>query len=134
LLLEAMVVREVSRLPALATGGFVETAMLVRFNGPVRFSLALLPKVEAFFLGTFGRALPVSGRGQTALHDRMGLDHRHAADVAVHPDSAEGQALMRYLRRQGLPFIGVRGAMAGASTGAHIHIGQPSPRLVAARP
>jgi hypothetical protein len=31
------------------------------------------------------------------------------------------------LRRAGIPFIAFRSAVAGAATGAHIHIGQPSP-------
>jgi hypothetical protein len=48
-------------------------------------------------------------------------------DVAVHPDSAEGHWLLSYLRRAGIPFIAFRSAVAGAATGAHIHIGQPSP-------
>jgi hypothetical protein len=51
--------------------------------------------------------------------------------VAVHPDSAEGQALMGYLQGQNIPFIAVRQAVPGSSTGAHIHIGQPSRRMTA---
>jgi hypothetical protein len=133
LLIEATIVEEVSRLPALGVGGFLQTQMLVRYNGPARFGLEVLPRVERYFLGAFGRPMPVSARGQTSLHDRMGLDHRQAVDVALHPDSAEGRGLMAYLRRQGIPFIGLRGAMAGASTGAHIHIGQPSARLAVGR-
>ena len=54
-----------------------------------------------------------------------------AIDVAVHPDSAEGQWLMKELRAGGIPFIGVRGVVAGASTGAHVHVGPESPRLIA---
>jgi hypothetical protein len=50
-------------------------------------------------------------------------------DVAVHPDSAEGAALMSYLRSQGIPFIAFRQAVAGSATGAHIHIGYPSHRI-----
>ena len=53
----------------------------------------------------------------------------YAIDVAVHPDSAEGRAVMDWLRRAGLSFIAFRGAMSGAATGAHIHVGQPSQRL-----
>jgi hypothetical protein len=77
--------------------------------------------------------LPVSAFGQTALHDRMGFDHRNALDVAVHPDSPEGRALMQYLLDAGIPFMAWRGAVPGSSTGAHIHVGQPSPRI-ATRP
>jgi hypothetical protein len=48
-------------------------------------------------------------------------------DVALHPDSKEGQTLLNYLRQAGIPFMAFRGAVSGAATGAHIHIGNPSP-------
>jgi hypothetical protein len=51
-------------------------------------------------------------------------------DVAVQPDSPEGEALMAYLRSQGIPFIAFRHAVPGSATGAHIHIGRPSHRIV----
>jgi hypothetical protein len=70
----------------------------------------------------------VSALGQTAVHNRLGFDHRNAADVAVHPDSPEGRALLDHLRALGVPFLAFRGAVAGASTGAHVHVGAPSPR------
>jgi len=63
------------------------------------------------------------------LHERMGLDHRDAMDVAVHPDSPEGRALMAYLRGNGIPFIAFWNRVSGAATGAHIHIGRPSLRM-----
>jgi hypothetical protein len=47
-------------------------------------------------------------------------------DVAVHPDSAEGRALIAYLRGNGIPFIAFRSAVPGSATGAHVHIGYPS--------
>jgi hypothetical protein len=50
-------------------------------------------------------------------------------DVAVHPDSAEGRALMAYLQSQGIPYTAFRAPLAGNATGAHIHIGSPSRRL-----
>jgi hypothetical protein len=80
-------------------------------------------------LTRFGRALPISALGQTALHDRLGFDHRNAIDLAVHPDSPEGRALMEHLRAQGIPFIAAWGAIPGSASGAHIHVGQPSPRM-----
>jgi hypothetical protein len=49
-------------------------------------------------------------------------------DVALHPDSKEGQSLLNYLRQVGIPFIAFKGAVPGAATGAHIHIGKVSPR------
>jgi hypothetical protein len=76
----------------------------------------------------------VSAFGQTPLHDRLGFDHRNAVDVAVHPDSVEGQALMAWLREHGVSFLAFRGPVAGEATGAHVHVGEPSPRLAALRP
>jgi hypothetical protein len=67
--------------------------------------------------------------GQSRTHDRLGLDHRDAIDVALRPDSPEGRDLMAYLRKAGIPFLAFRGKIASVSTGAHIHIGRPSPRL-----
>jgi hypothetical protein len=125
---EATMRDELMRLPALALGGYSESGTLVRFNGGGRWSLADAPKIERFFAQMFGRALPITALGQTGTHDRLRFDHRNAIDVAVHPDSSEGRSLLAYLRQAGIPFIAFRGAVAGASTGAHIHIGQPSAR------
>jgi hypothetical protein len=119
---------ELLRLPSLAVGGYAESGTLLRFNGGALWSLADAAKIEAFFLKTFGRALPISALGQTPAHDRLYFDHRRAIDVALHPDSKEGQALLSFLRRSGIPFLAFRSAIAGASTGAHIHIGKPSAR------
>jgi multidrug efflux pump subunit AcrA (membrane-fusion protein) len=120
---------ELLRLPGLALGGYSETASLLRFNGAAGFTLAEVAKIERFFTSTFGRGLPISALGQTSTHDRMRFDHRNAVDVALHPESAEGQSVLNFLRQAGIPFIAFRAAVPGASTGAHIHIGKPSPRL-----
>ena len=124
---EASMRDELLRLPGLAVGGYTETTTLLRFDGAALWSLADASKIEAFFTHTFGHALPISALGQTATHDRLHLDHQNAMDVALHPDSAEGQALLNYLRQAGIPFMAFRGAVSGAATGAHIHIGKPSP-------
>lgn len=120
---------ELLRLPGLALGGYSETGSLLRFNGAAKFALAEVAKIERFFTSTFGRGLPISALGQTATHDRMRFDHHNAVDVALHPESAEGQSVLIFLRQAGIPFIAFRGAVPGAATGAHIHIGKPSPRL-----
>jgi hypothetical protein len=130
---EAAVHSEIARLPPLPVGGYLATSIFIRFNGSASFSLADVPRVERFFSGRFGRSLPISALGQSHAHDRIGFDHRNAVDVAVHPDSQEGLAVMGYLQGQGIPFVAVRQAVPGSSTGAHIHIGQPS-RRVTARP
>ena len=93
------------------------------------WSLGNLGMVQQFFSKTFGRALPTSTIGQSATHNRMGWDHRHAVDVGLHPDSNEGRTLIAYLQNSGIPFIAFRGAIPGVSTGPHIHIGSPSHRL-----
>ena len=93
------------------------------------WTMASLSAVQQFFSNTFGTALPTSTIGQSATHNRMGWDHRNAVDVGLHPDSAEGRALMAYLQSNGIPFLAFRGAIPGVATGPHIHIGSPSHRL-----
>jgi hypothetical protein len=128
---ESSIQARLMKLPSLAPGGYDDTAALVRFNGRSRWSLQELPKLDQRFRAAFGRALPLSAVGQTNVHDRLGLDHRAAVDVAVHPDSAEGRWLLQHLRQAGIPFIGVRSAIPGSATGAHVHVGGPSTRWVA---
>lgn len=108
---------------------FTTTAAYTRFNGTARWTLTDAAKVSSFFTGRFGHSLPVSAYGQTGTHDRLGFDHRNSVDVAVHPDSAEGQALVAYLKSAGIPFMAFRRAVPGSATGAHIHIGYPSHRM-----
>lgn len=134
MLTEARMAQALARLTPLPRGSYEESAGLARFNGAAGWSLASdTPRLQQFFLARFGRPLPISAFGQSALHDRMGFDHRNALDLAVHPDSPEGRALMGHLRSQGVPFIAAWGAIPGSASGAHIHVGQPSPRI-SARP
>jgi hypothetical protein len=134
MLAEVWIAERVARLAPLPRGGYEESSGLVRYNGPAAWSLKEgVAKLKDFFLARFGQAMPISALGQTGLHDRMGFDHRNALDVAVHPDSPEGRALMDYLRATGIPFIASWGAIPGSSSGAHIHVGQPSPRLIGRR-
>jgi hypothetical protein len=130
LVADAEASRELAALPPPKPGETQEAPGLVRFAGVGRWSLTTLPPLERFFAGRFGHPLPISALGQTTAHDRLGFDHRNAIDVALHPDSAEGRALMDYLRAHGIPFLAFRAARAGMATGAHIHIGEPSERLV----
>ena len=134
MLTEARMAEALARLVPLPRGSYEETAGLARFNGVAPWSLvADTPRLRRFFQERFGRILPVSAYGQTALHDRMGFDHRNALDLAVHPDSPEGRGLMAHLRVLGIPFIAAWGAIPGSASGAHIHVGQPSPRISATR-
>src|SRR6266850_2048768 len=131
IIFEASLQQRLARLAPLPRGVYEDAATLVRFAGAAPWSLKDVPSLEQRFTEAFGRSLPISSFGQTKVHDRLGLDHRAAIDVAVHPDSAEGRWLMQYLRQSGIPFIGVRGEVPGSSTGAHVHVGNPSPRLIA---
>jgi hypothetical protein len=127
---EAVLGEKVLRMPVLPVNGYSETAELARFNGGFKWSLKEAPHIERFFSKTFGRSLPIAAKGQSETHNRFRFDHRDAMDVALHPDSAEGRALINQLRKAGIPFIAFRSAVPGASTGPHIHIGKPSVRLV----
>lgn len=127
------ILEEVAALDKLLTlpnrpGGYVATGALIRYSG-TRWSMAEVSKVDGFFTSRFGRRAPISAFGQTALHSRLGFDHSNAIDIATHPDSAEGRALMEYLRASGIPFLAFRSAVPGKSTGPHIHIGLPSRRM-----
>jgi hypothetical protein len=136
---EAAAERQAQARPLVAPGrrkllqptlGYSTTAVIIRHHGAALWTAGSgLAGVQSFFKSAFGRALPVSALGQTATHGRLGFDHSRAVDVALHPDSAEGRALMAYLQAQGITFIAFRAAVPGSATGAHIHIGPPSHRV-----
>jgi len=129
-LVEEKTIEQVAQVPPPRPGKLIKTTAYIRYNGPAAWSLTSgAAKVESFFLQKFGRQLPISAYGQTAVHNRLGFDHRNAMDVPVNPNSAEGQALMAYLRANGIPFFAFYMAIPGSATGAHIHIGQPSHRI-----
>lgn len=110
----------------------VQTTAYIRYGGARAWSLSQADVIKQFFIRRFGRALPIGAFGQSALHDRWGYDHRNAMDLGVRPDSAEGQALMEYLRANGIPFTAFRFAIPGVATGPHFHVGLPSHRITAA--
>jgi hypothetical protein len=125
LVAEAMIAES---LPTLPIGQTSATPALIQHHGPAAWSLARVEPLQRFFTERFGRALPISAFGQTTVHDRLGFDHRNALDVAVHPDSPEGRALIAWLQREGVSFLAFRGPVRGEATGAHVHVGEPSPR------
>jgi hypothetical protein len=129
LIAEATAAEQIAKSRPMPMGGYLTTATLIRYIGPTRWMLSDVSKVASFFVGRFGHQLPISALGQTAVHDHLGFDHHESVDVAVHPDSVEGQTLIAYLRNAGISFIAFRQAVAGSATGAHIHIGLPSHRL-----
>jgi len=110
-----------------STRSFLKPVIL-RYGGEAGWSLGRLGMVQTFFASTFGQTLPVSAFGQSATHNRLGYNHANSVDVALHPDSAQGKALISYLQSQGIPYLAFRAAVAGVATGPHIHIGYPSNR------
>jgi hypothetical protein len=132
LLTEAEAALDLAMSPPPPPGEPVTTARLIHYDGGTSPALPELGLLQQFFLSRLGRALPVSALGQTPLHDRLGFDHRRAIDVAVHPESDEGRALLAFLREHHIPFLAFRNAVPGVSTGPHVHVGKPSDRLQAA--
>jgi hypothetical protein len=129
LVAEVNTAEELAKTSAERPGVYRSTGLVIRYAGASRWALGDIAKVDAFFRLKFARPLPVSAVGQTVTHNQLGFDHREAVDVALHPDSAEGQSLIGYLTSQGVSFIAIRGAIPGSATGAHIHIGPPSRRV-----
>jgi hypothetical protein len=101
-----------------------------RFDGGGVFTPSDFRRVEAAFVSHFLKPLPVSANGETAVHRSLGFDHRDRVDVAVHPDQPEGIWLREYLFRNNIPYFAFRQAIPGKATGAHIHIGPVSNRIV----
>jgi hypothetical protein len=130
--LTEMVRREQALEASLETEPETATRIAERFEGAGAFRLAQLRTITAAFEKEFHSALPVSARGMTQLHKRLGFDHRERADVSLRPDQPEGVWLRRHLEALKIPYIAFRGFIAGVSTAPHIHIGPPSGRLRAA--
>ena len=127
-LLEAEAEKALAKIKPIPRGGMVSTAAMIRFNGGSAWVLSDAWKVQRFFLEAFKKPLPIAVFGQGDIHDRWRLDHRNAMDVSLHPDGPEGQALLNFLRTNGIPFLAFRQAIPGTATGPHIHIGRPSRR------
>jgi hypothetical protein len=128
-LVEAQAAELMAQAPPIPVGKLLTTTTYVRYNAPGAWYLSEAWKVQNFFLEKFKRPLPISAFGQSAVHDRWGLDHHNAMDVPINPDAPEGQALMIFLRNNGIPFSAFRMAIPGAATGPHIHVGRPSHKL-----
>ena len=100
-----------------------------RFDGQGTFSPAHWKKILLAYESSFGKPIPVSAHGETAVHKALGFDHRGRIDVAVNPDAPEGVWLRDFLTKEKVPFFAFRAAIAGKSTAPHIHIGPPSLRV-----
>ena len=105
--------------------------LVERYNGASTFTAVDLRAMEQAFFKQFGKILPVSTRGDSAVHRALGFDHRGRFDLAVSPSQPEGLWARRYLIGKNFSFFAFRTAVPGMATGAHIHIGPGSARRVA---
>lgn len=106
-----------------------ELPHMERFDGVGSFTTAQFQAISVAFEREFGRPLPVSAKGETALHRAWGFDHRGRVDVALFPDSKEGRWLLRFLEALRITYLAFRAPQPGTATAAHIHIGEPSRRI-----
>ena len=120
--------KEISKNLRLARQSLVRTSSFTRFTGAPGWGLSEAWKVQRFFSDTFKKQLPIAVFGQGPIHDRWRLDHRNSMDISLHPDTVEGQALLNFLQKNGIPYLAFRSAIPGTATGPHIHIGRPSHR------
>ena len=122
--IEAIAANEAELMRQLATASPLEQRKLAEyFAGKGSFSPQDLQHVESAFIARFGKPLPISVNGESAVHKSMGFDHRGRVDVAVTPDQPEGVWLRHYLTVNRIPFFAFRRAIAHQATGAHIHMG-----------
>lgn len=112
-----------SRTPLQPTGA---APIAERFDGDGVFTPAIFSRIQTAFEAKFGKPLPVSANGETAVHRALGFDHRGRVDVALRPDQPEGAWLRDYLRSRKIPYFAFSQAVPGKATGAHIHLGPPS--------
>jgi hypothetical protein len=111
---------------------FASGPLMEAFGGAGVFTDQMFDALAKAFQVQFQAALPVSARGETAVHRALGFDHRGRVDLGLSPDSPEGLWVRRYLTQHQIPYIAFRAAVAGSATAPHIHLGLPSPRLAVA--
>ena len=128
ILVESEAEKTIAKNLRLAKQRLVRTTAFTRFAGGPGWGIGEAWKIQRFFSDTFKKELPIAVFGQGAIHDRWRLDHRNAMDISLHPDSAEGLALLGFLEKNGIPYLAFRSAIPGTATGPHIHIGRPSHR------
>jgi len=95
----------------------VNPQLAERFDGDGVFLNSHFRMVVLAYEREFGKGMPISARGETALHRAMGYDHRGRVDVALYPDSREGAWLRRHLESQRIPYYAFRGFVPGRACG-----------------
>jgi hypothetical protein len=103
---------------------------MLKFDGSGHFDKNDLDVIGGEFEQQFHYPLPVTARGQTALHQSLGLDHRGKVDVGLNPEEPEGIWLRHFLEDRQIPYIAFRAAVRGSATAPHIHLGTGSSRIV----
>lgn len=106
---------------------------MLKFEGCGHFDEQDFEAVAGEFEQQFHYPLPVTARGQTHLHQSLGLDHRGKIDVGLNPEEPEGIWLRRLLEVRQIPYIAFRAAVRGSATAPHIHLGTGSSRIGLAR-
>jgi hypothetical protein len=106
---------------------------MLKFEGSGHFYRRDFELIADQFEQQFHYALPVTARGQTRLHQALGLDHRGKIDVGLNPETPEGIWLRQFLEERQIPYIAFRMAVRGAATAPHIHLGTGSTRLAVIR-
>jgi hypothetical protein len=120
--------------PSVTEHGLVDHGMAEQFEGDGQFGPERFARVQSAYQSRFGKPLPVSAMGETALHRALGFDHTGRVDVALNPDQPEGMWLRQYLEANRIPYFAFWQAVPGKATGAHIHLGPQSTRLAPGGP
>jgi hypothetical protein len=102
---------------------------MLKFDGSGHFDKNDFALIAGEFEQQFHSPLPVTARGQTLLHQSLGLDHRGKIDVGLNPEEPEGIWLRHFLEDHQIPYIAFRAAVRGAATAPHIHLGTGSSRI-----
>jgi len=106
-----------------------ERPAMERFDGNGIFTRGEFILIKLAFEKQFGKPLPVSADGNTAVHRALGFDHSNRVDVALMPDTPEGLWLRHYLESSAIPYYAFRTFIPGKATAAHIHIGPASSHI-----
>jgi outer membrane efflux protein len=120
--------KQMAKLGSVRRGSLVKTTSFIRYNGVGHWLLAQAGVIEVFFQQRFKQPLPIAVFGQGAIHNQWRIDHHNAMDISLDPDSAAGQALIKFLQSNGIPFSAFATAIPSVATGPHIHVGMPSHR------